>query len=453
MFVRGTEYSVLSTKYLADVFMIKPRLRFWAALLLVSIFGFAGCGAPVAEFRRYETYAHKTLPEIKTSEERRHQNQQRQQIDEILTALFGTPDDPRLPSLEGIEFGKVVSPSRLKLAAGPVGSDERGNPHGLYREHCAHCHGITGDGTGPTASFLNPYPRDYRKGQFKFKSTPVGEKPTHDDLKKIVLEGIPGTAMPSFKLLPDLEVEALVDYVKYLSIRGEVERSLLRETANLEMEGRLVDAKGSASQQEQIAFIKNDVVKLVVEKWDAAPAAVTPVPQAPVLFPPRPGLSDEDKQKVAASVRHGRELFYGTIANCIKCHGDSALGDGQATDYDEWAKELIGDGKDRQLVATYVSRGLLPPRTIRPRNLRQGVFRGGGRPIDIYWRVMNGIEGTPMPAVSANVRKESDPPEAKKLMPEEIWDLVNYVRSLHYEPISNPLDAVPEAENLRERQL
>ena len=31
--------------------------------------------------------------------------------------------------------------------------------HRLYREHCAHCHGISGDGVGPTAVFLNPYPR------------------------------------------------------------------------------------------------------------------------------------------------------------------------------------------------------------------------------------------------------------------------------------------------------
>jgi len=141
-------------------------------------------------------------------------------------------------------------------------------------------------------------------------------------------------------------------------------------------------------------------------------------------------------------------LFYGTIANCVKCHGDSALGDGQTTDYDEWAKEFINDGKDKKVVSTYVSLGLLPPRTIRPRNLRQGVFRGGLRPIDIYWRIMNGIEGTPMPALATNIRKDSDPPEAKKLNPDEVWDIVNYVESLPYEPINNPLDASREAHDL-----
>src|SRR5438874_9949429 len=216
-------------------------------LLLVLLAAVAGCGAPAAEFRRYETYAHKVAASSGFSA------QQRQDIDETLQALFGTPDQPAFPAVEGIAPGKIVSLSHLKLAAGPVGSDEHGNPRGLYREHCAHCHGISGDGTGPTAVFLNPYPRDYRKGQFKFKSTPVGQKPTHADLKKIVFDGIPGTAMPSFKLLPDLEVEALVEYVKYLSIRGEVERELLRATADLDVGGRLIGAKETATQQEQIA--------------------------------------------------------------------------------------------------------------------------------------------------------------------------------------------------------
>jgi mono/diheme cytochrome c family protein len=406
----------------------------------LALVALAGCGAPIAEFRRYETYAHKVATSVGL--ERGFSSTQRRDVDEVMQALFGTPDEPALPSVEGMDLTAILNPNRLALAAGPVSSDEQGNPRGLYREHCAHCHGISGDGAGPTAAFLNPYPRDYRKGQYKFKSTPVGQKPTHDDLKKIVLEGIPGTAMPSFKLLPDLEVEALIDYVKYLSIRGEVERGLLTLTTNLEENARLVGAEDPAVKQEQIAAVK-EVVTGVVERWAGAAAAVTPIPARPAM----------SKEQLAQSVKHGRELFYGAIANCIKCHGDSALGDGQTTDYDEWSKEFIGDGKDRQVVSTYVSLGLLPPRTIKPRNLRLGVFRGGMRPIDIYWRVMNGIEGTPMPALATNVRQESDPPEAKKLAPEEVWDLVNYVESLQYESINDPREAARTGENLIERNL
>ena len=40
--------------------------------------------------------------------------------------------------------------------------------------------------------------------------------------------------MPSFKLLPGYEVDALVEYVKYLSIRGETELLLRYLIANEE---------------------------------------------------------------------------------------------------------------------------------------------------------------------------------------------------------------------------
>src|SRR5262245_18096235 len=115
-------------------------------------------------------------------------------------------------------------------------------------------------------------------GKCKFKSTPIGQKPTHDALKKIVMEGIPGTAMPSFKLLPDLEVEALIDYVKYLSIRGEVERHSLALLTELGENDRLMSVvaentppEQKAAQQEQVAAIK-ERVKLVFDGWlNAAP--------------------------------------------------------------------------------------------------------------------------------------------------------------------------------------
>jgi mono/diheme cytochrome c family protein len=408
----------------------------------------AGCGGPSADFRRYETFARKMELSQDPDGNFNFTRQQRQDIDEILQALFGDADNPQLPAVEGVEIGKVMNLARLKLAAGSVGSDEQGQPRGLYREHCAHCHGISGDGAGPTAAFLNPYPRDYRKGQFKFKSTPVGAKPTHDDLKKIVVDGIPGTAMPSFKLLPDLEVEALVEYVKYLSIRGEVERALLQETSNLEEGKRLISlvskdapAKEKTEQQEQLAAVK-DTVANIVGKWEGAAAAAVEIPRRPTNM--------NDPEQLAASVRHGRELFYGTVANCVKCHGDSALGDGQASEYDDWAKEFIGDGKNPRLVSTFVSLGLLPPRNAVPRNLRHGVFRGGMRPIDIYWRIKNGIEGTPMPA---STMKPPGDPNAKGLTPEDIWDIVNYVQSLPNESISKPPVDQADLENVREQRL
>jgi hypothetical protein len=63
----------------------------------------------------------------------------------------------------------------------------------------------------------------------------------------------------------------------------------------------------------------------------------------------------------------------------------------------------------------------LAPRTIPPRNLRHGIYRGGRRPLDLYYRIHAGINGAPMPAAKGTVP------------PEDIWHIVNYVRSLPYE--------------------
>lgn len=412
------------------------------ALAALALGAAGGCGSPAAEFRRYETYAHKVAKD--TGEENyEHSPAQLEEIDSLLAALFGTPDEPAVPSLagvadlEGVDTSTVFDLARLKLAAGPVGSDESGNPRGLYREHCAHCHGITGDGNGPTAAFLNPYPRDYRPGKFKFKSTPIGYRPTHEDLKKIVHDGIPGTAMPSFALLTDIEVESLVYYVKYLAIRGETERALIKESANLGAGERLVSvvAEGApdeekATQQAQIEVVRG-LVAPIVKNWAEAATKT-------VEIPPRPTMT---KDELVASRKIGRELFYGTVANCVKCHGDSALGDGQLGDYDDWTLEFIKD-QSPEVIDEYVALGLPQPRNIRPRNLRQGIYRGGMRPIDLYWRTRNGIEGVPMPA--STMKPEGDPSQ-KGLTTDDIWHIVNYVESLPYESISDPHQAATMA--------
>ena len=36
----------------------------------------------------------------------------------------------------------------------------------VYMKNCMHCHGVSGDGAGPTAEYLYPRPRDYRLGVF-----------------------------------------------------------------------------------------------------------------------------------------------------------------------------------------------------------------------------------------------------------------------------------------------
>ena len=382
-----------------------------AACLAVA----GGCGpTPSASFRLNLVEAiSPTAEKDAIDPERALTVDQEKQVATILAAMFGTPDEPVCLPETGLD------PAKLRLAAGPVRSDIMGRKNGLYREHCSHCHGITGDGLGPTAAFLNPYPRDYRPGVFKFKSTERASKPTHADLVRILHNGIPGSSMPSFALLSPVEVDALVEYVRYLSIRGETELALMRyfyDELDEEAEGKLPETR---------ELLVEEILEPIAAKWTAAEDEVIDVPPMPE------GL------ELAASIAKGRELFHGDKANCVKCHGVTALGDGQANDYDDWNKNIVkiedklsklaaGDleGAERRWVGEFeevLAGDALRPRTIPPRNLRHGIYRGGRRPLDVYYRIHAGINGAPMPAAAGTVA------------PEDIWHIVNYVRSLPYD--------------------
>ena len=354
-----------------------------------------------------------------------------QQMGSILTALFGTPNEPDFPFLfgEDDESHEIISLEKLKRAAGPVSKGPNGEQLGLYREHCSQCHGITGDGAGPTARSLNPYPRDFRMGRFKYKSTPLGKRPTDDDLKRVIVNGIPGTAMPSFRSLPAEDVAALVDYVKYLSIRGQVERQLLNKISKLDEGEKLLDLSLAEDEDtledfdDQLYDLLNvedspSVLAAVIPKWYNTDRYVTKPASAPDSFEPEhPGHEE--------LVGRGRELFRGA-GGCVQCHGDTGLGDGETKSYDDWtkwAKDAKVDPDDPATYAPFVAEGALPPRYIHPRNLNMKVYRGGNHPDDLYRRIVNGIEGTPMPSGIA-LQKNTD----------DIWALVAYIKSLPYQP-------------------
>ncbi|MFO0973065.1 MAG: c-type cytochrome [Phycisphaerae bacterium] len=88
-----------------------------------------------------------------------------------------------------------------------------------YTQYCVGCHGQAGDGNGDAAKFLFPKPRNFVAAEFKFSSTPAGSLPTDDDLRRTIRNGLRGSAMPPFTLLPDRTIDALVAYIKSLSPR------------------------------------------------------------------------------------------------------------------------------------------------------------------------------------------------------------------------------------------
>jgi mono/diheme cytochrome c family protein len=268
------------------------------------------------------------------------------------------------------------------------------------------CHGISGDGAGPTASILEPYPRDYRDGIFKYTSTLPGQKPLSKDLRRTLHNGIPGTAMPTFAQLSEREIEALVEYIKYLSIRGETERFLLQTVVD-----------DDATLPIDRAQVIEEGVLPAARSWSAPQRD----PNLVVVPPPRP--PKDTPEQMAALIAKGRDLYLSKKAQCIKCHGTGGDGKGEETElYDDWNKRKKGETP--QQTEKLAARFKLPIALLHPRDFRQGQFHGGSRPEDLYLRVYIGIKGTPMPAAGAG------PGTPGALTPEEIWQVVYYVRSL-----------------------
>lgn len=406
----------------------------WCGLALAAVL--AGCDQPLDRFQTNRIYAKRL--ELTADAE---MDSILSETHLVLEELFGTPNEPRWPAVfAGDErFSALVSLDRLQRAAGAVRSDEQDVHYGLYREHCVDCHGLTGDGLGPASRLLNPYPRDFRLGKIKYKRTPHGKKPTRDDLRWILQHGIVGTGMPSFRLLNEEDLEALIDYVIYLSIRGEVERKLLTEAA-FEMDWEGGERFSLASDEPNSV---QTIVQSVSEAWAAAAESLLPVspPEEMETWAASSNFSTASPDALQTSIDNGRQLFSGKVANCASCHGPRGEGDGVTTDFDDWTKDWTVqaglDPRDKEQLEPMLELGALKPRAIQPRNLHQGNFRGGSTPEDLYRRIVHGIDGTPMPSVPLK------PENPQGLSQREVWDLVNYLLSLS---VKSEHDAPPAPE-------
>lgn len=275
------------------------------------------------------------------------------------------------------------------------------NSAAFYREQCFHCHGASGGGDGSTSRFLNPRPRDYRPGIFKFTPLKGKARPRHEDLFRVLAEGIYTTAMPSFRRFTDAQLHGLVDYVRLLSIRGETELLLA----------------SFYSPDEGIHFdnVEENYVT-VVGKWRAA---------ADHLI----AYQGEIPRATPERIEHGRYLFTTSGekggANCASCHGESGRGDGPSA----FEPDPDNPGQLRRVRDDWKNE-------IQVRDLTRGVFRLGRRPIDLYRRIYVGINGTPMPEHLGMSIKDPDGTQ-RPLSEDDLWDLVSFVRAISSRPLEH----------------
>jgi DMSO reductase family type II enzyme heme b subunit len=171
-------------------------------------------------------------------------------------------------------------PARPAAPAAPPSATESSPGKLVYGRHCAACHGVNGDGSGPASVWLFPRPRNFSAGLFKIKSSPGTALPTDADLFDTVTRGMPGSSMPSFTYLTEQERRDAVQYIKYL-------------TAYTDSSGKRVNRFERAKEEGQLA--------------------------EPIRVPPEPPVTVQ-------SLAEGGRLF--SKLNCVLCHGETGAGDG-----------------------------------------------------------------------------------------------------------------------------
>ena len=168
------------------------------------------------------------------------------------------------------------------LAQSDMGTDQqREQGKQLYDKFCSQCHGVTGDGKGIAWQRVNPAPRDFTSGKYKFRTTPTGMLPTDDDLHRVIKQGLPYTSMPAWPNLDDSQIQNIIYHLKTFS----------------------PDFQNPDKHAE------------------------------PIDIPKPPKMTEE-------SVAKGREVY--VAQGCAACHGDQGRGNGASakTLTDDWGHHL-----------------------------------------------------------------------------------------------------------------
>ena len=274
----------------------------------------------------------------------------------LLAGLLSCKNQPPKQFSEGqVLGGQQVSAHTLN-----IGLDS-------YTRHCYACHGVDGDGRGPSSPGLRPPPRDFRTATYKFGGA-VDGLPHDEDLTRIIKYGLHGTAMHPWDV-PDAEIAGIVQYIKTFSPEGEGWR---------------------------------DPDEVIGER----------------IVPTEDPYGAEN---VEAAIAKGAELYHG-FATCQSCH-PAYVTKAAIWDYSEAHNKraefrenmYLPELKDSDYEVEGVMMTILPPdftwdpvRSIRPEHSKE----------DIYRVIGAGIGGTAMPTWKGVIEEE------------ELWALVYYVDSL-----------------------
>jgi len=214
------------------------------------------------------------------------------------------------------------------------GLSETAKVSDLFSAHCASCHGVSGLGDGPANRHLYPRSRNLRDDPYRLVSTNNG-LPSHDDIKRVIRDGINGTAMRGMPSLSDSEIDQLAAETLRLRQAG-VKRQVDESFAEMEV---LVTA-------EELASIHSNLS----------------APGDPIAIPDWPEVTPE-------ILSAGRRLFQD--ATCSQCHHRQGVGQlpffdnrGMPSPPRDLATEPMKGGRDRGAMFARIRLGM--PGTSHP---------------------------------------------------------------------------------------
>lgn len=266
----------------------------------------------------------------------------------------------------------------------------------VYRRWCMQCHGPTGAGDGAHAFEMNPMPRDYRQGIFKFitaypkpdpkqpkKGLGASGKPRRADLKHTIRKGLEGSMMPGFPTLTESELDDLVSYVIHLAVRGETEFATTARA--LQPTEDDPDPTGL-----DLVWLFDQNLLFVLCNWGIAAHSEIPIP-------PENVRTDDDR---LLSAMRGYKFYNSAEFGCAACHVN--FGREPQLKWDMWGG------------------------VVQPRNLPLGVYRGGRQGKDLYARLYGGIYPSGMTAFHNTLT--TGPSYFDR--PDKLWNVVHFLQAL-----------------------
>ena len=240
-------------------------------------------------------------------------------------------------------------PERIDVPSNLPETDRMRRGEKVYFAQCMDCHGAAGDGAGFLAESLDVKPRDFRQGQFKFRSTLKGELPAIADIERSVRDGVAGTTMPAWsQFLTEREIADVARYLAGFSPRFIAALREHRQARALKV------SRAPAEMEELSAHPTGDLHPCLNSTGVSLPC-------------------------------RGEQLW--NVYQCRWCHGDDRRGDGPTAPglRDEWGNP------SRPADLTY-----------------KWLFKNGHRPDDVYRSIFAGLNGTPMDSYARFIGDERD---------------------------------------------